>query len=342
MTPEQIHEAVKRARQRRAGARLPSPETDAFRLIHEASDGLPGLVVERFGSATIVHIRDMAWQAPDRLIPLLDALAKVSGQGPLRFVIDVKGRTTGAVRDAESALIEMASAHHAGWLAMPELVQFHEGGRTFEADLRDGFGEPLFTDMRGVRSDLEERWRGKRILNVFAYTCAFSVYLAQRNHVTNVDVSKRYLDVGRAWHGLNGLDASADFVVEDAFTFLEAARASKKRWDAVILDPPAQSHGKPGKSRAFNLRSDLGRLVELGCDVLAPEGELFVATNLRSLNADAFRRLVRGVVADWGLWVESSWNPQPDYPVSPADWHLKTALCVRRDATRYRGPLATR
>lgn len=342
MTPEQIHEAVVRARQRRAGARLPSPATDTYRLVHASADGLDGLVVERFGAATVVHLRDLAWQSPDRLLPLLDAMAKTVGAGPIRFVIDVKGRASGAVRDAEATLVETAAAHDAAWSAVGDSTPFVEGGYRFDADLRDGFGEPLFTDMRGVRTDLEARWRGKRILNVFAYTCAFSVYLARRNHVTNVDVSRRYLDVGRSWHTLNDLEGSAEFVVDDAFAFLESARASKKRWDAVILDPPAQSHGKPGKSRAFNLRSDLGRLVELGCDVLAPEGELFVATNLRALTSDAFRRLVRGVVADWGLWSETTWPPGPDFPVGAADWHLKTALCVRRDASRYRGPITRR
>jgi 23S rRNA G2069 N7-methylase RlmK/C1962 C5-methylase RlmI len=205
-----------------------------------------------------------------------------------------------------------------------------EYGRRFEISLHDGFSHGLFFDMRRVRADLAVRWQQRKVANLFAYTCSFSVYLAPSNEVVNVDVSKKYLDWGRRNHELNGLPTEGAFVARDAFEFLEIAKKRQHQWDAIIIDPPAYSRGKAGKSREFSLRKSLVPLIHEALDVLRPGGELFLSTNLAELEQHTFRSLVDRAAREHGSRLVKQWGPDIDYPAPAEEFHLKAALVVKR------------
>jgi 23S rRNA G2069 N7-methylase RlmK/C1962 C5-methylase RlmI len=204
-----------------------------------------------------------------------------------------------------------------------------EHDRRFLVRCDAGFSYGLFLDMRPVRRDLSERWRDRKIANLFAYTCGFGVALSSDNEVWNVDVSKPYLEWGERNYAINPGLQPGKFYRKDAFEFLEFAVERGFTYDAVILDPPVFSHGKKGVSRRFQIGDALEELVTLGLRALSDDGELFVSTNMESLPRKEFLRRVRATGEPLGYEHIKSWAPGPDYPVSENRFHLKTALLGR-------------
>jgi 23S rRNA G2069 N7-methylase RlmK/C1962 C5-methylase RlmI len=171
-------------------------------------------------------------------------------------------------------------------VAQPDAITVDEYGSRFEVRPHDGLSTGLFLDHREHRQALAAR-RPLRALNLFAYTCTFGIPLARAGaHVTNVDVSGRYLDWGRRNLALNGLAADAmRFLRRDAVAYLAAAaRKADERYDLVIVDPP--TFGAADRRRgiaAWRAVSDYPAVVRAAVDVLAPDGLVFAATNTREL-----------------------------------------------------------
>ena len=177
---------------------------------------------------------------------------------------------------------------------------------------RSGFSTGLFLDHREHRRALAER-EATRVLNLFAYTCGFSVPLAMAGaHVTNVDVSARYLDWGRRNHALNDVDASmVRYSRMDAQSYLAyATRHAHERFDLVVLDPPTFGSADARRGvRSWKATRDYPSLLEAAARVLRPGGAIFAATNAREL-ADS--RTLRDVVE--GALGRVSWEVLPPWP----------------------------
>jgi 23S rRNA G2069 N7-methylase RlmK/C1962 C5-methylase RlmI len=193
-----------------------------------------------------------------------------------------------------------------------------EGGLSFRVNLSDYLDTGLFPDRRLLRARIREETGGKRVLNLFAYTCSFSVCAAAGGAVSvdSVDLSRAYLDWGMLNFELNGFkgtsveprDLSAGtlafpqdavkkagvlppfrFIRGDVLRFLPEAKKAALRWDLIILDPPTFSNSK--KMRGFlDIRRDYRELTGLCLDLLAPGGKLIISVNARSfkLDEDAF------------------------------------------------------
>jgi 23S rRNA (cytosine1962-C5)-methyltransferase len=328
--PRQLHDRLVAAFARRQPLLQPSV-LDSFRLVHGAGDGLEGLAIDRYADGAVVHVRGAAWLHDDVAMGVGEVLQS-SGLRWLRAVADL-GRKERGERDASAERRFEEVARGGRLLGPPERVIALESGRRFSIRPREPFSPGLFVDMRGPRADLAARWRGRRVLNLFAYTCGFGVALADRNAVTNVDLSRRALLWGRESYALNGLDTPDDcFVQADVFEHVRGLIERGERFDAVILDPPVHSQGKGGRARNFSLRRDLGWLVERGLDLLDRDGELFVSTNYAELGAEAFRTLIVGVARDWDYWLERQWPAPVDFVSLPGTLHLKTALLRPRVA----------
>ena len=138
----------------------------------------------------------------------------------------------------------------------------------------------LFTDMRQVRHWLRPHWAGRRVLNLFAHTGAFSVAAAMglACEVETVDMSEHYLARARANFSLNGLDPIAySFAAEESFHALDRLRRAGRRFDIVVVDPPGFSHSDAGDWRG---EKDWPRLTAACLRVLEPGGWLVAASNL--------------------------------------------------------------
>jgi len=181
-----------------------------------------------------------------------------------------------------------------------------EGGLTFKVNLSDYLDTGLFLDRRAMRRMVGADSKGKRVLNLFAYTASFSVHAAKggASYTDSVDLSNTYLSWARDNFALNGFEAAL-MRQEDYFTgrtttgncphrliradvaaFLQTATAEKRRWDSIIVDPPAFSNSTMAHND-FDLRRDYTNLLGDCLALLAPKGKLWFSASARSFKADA-------------------------------------------------------
>jgi 23S rRNA (cytosine1962-C5)-methyltransferase len=157
----------------------------------------------------------------------------------------------------------------------------HEGGLRFLVNLEAYLDTGLFLDHRITRGMIRDRAKGKRFLNLFAYTGSFSVYAAAGGAASTltVDLSNTYLD----WAGrnlrLNGFRQRRHRLLRaDVFQFLQASAAEGERFDLIVLDPPSFSNSKAMRG-TLDVQRDQARLVNACLALLAPGGELFFSNN---------------------------------------------------------------
>ena len=172
-----------------------------------------------------------------------------------------------------------------------------EGNLKFRVNLSDYLDTGLFPDRRGIRALLGEEAAGRRTLNLFAYTCASSVYAAAGGaaSVDSVDISNTYLNWGEQNFTLNSLTGERGtagpfrFIRADVPRFLENAVKEGRKWDLIILDPPAFSNSKR-MAGTLDTRRDHPRLIARCLELLGPGGRLWF-----SAGTDRFR-LERGEI----------------------------------------------
>jgi 23S rRNA (cytosine1962-C5)-methyltransferase len=178
-----------------------------------------------------------------------------------------------------------------------------EQGLKFWVNLADRLDTGLFLDHRLTRARVREAARGKRFLNLFGYTGAFTVYAAAGGArlTTSVDLSNTYLDWTARNLALNSLDGPAHRLVRaDAVSWLTEAVASDARYELVVLDPPPFSTSK-GMRGTLDVQRDQVRILRDALQLLAPGGALYFSTNYRRFELDpraralgAFQELTPG------------------------------------------------
>ena len=168
-----------------------------------------------------------------------------------------------------------------------------EGGLRFEVNLTDYIDTGLFLDHRAMRRIVGERvasWgkRRVRVLNLFAYTGAFSVWAARAGaHVTTFDMSNTYLAWAQRNFEHNDLDPNQHvFVRADVTTRLEREVTLGRTYDLIVIDPPTFSRSKK-MERDFDIQRDHKSLLTTALSLLAPGGEVYFSTNLRTFTLDA-------------------------------------------------------
>ena len=163
-----------------------------------------------------------------------------------------------------------------------------EAGLRFEVNLEAYLDTGLFPDHRALRALVRERAAGRRTLNLFAYTGSFTVYAAAGGapESDTVDLSNTYVDWAARNFALNALDPRRHRLIRaDVIAWLEVARAEGRRYDLVVLDPPAFSNSS-AMSGALDIQRDHAGLIAAARALLAPGGELYFSTNLRSFRMD--------------------------------------------------------
>jgi 23S rRNA (cytosine1962-C5)-methyltransferase len=316
-------ELLLRARARRTALGLPSADTDCYRLLHGAGDGLEGLTVDVYGAWAVASLytdergpREEAW---------LDAAHALGLRG-----VYLKHRPRQANVLSETELRARAPERAVRGEDAPEAFHVRESGMVFEVRLGDGLSTGLFLDQRDNRCKLRELARDKRVLNLFAYTCAFGVAaaLGGARSTTNIDVARQVLERGKHNYALNGLSLDAhQFYARDVLETLPKLARRGERFDIVVLDPPSYASTKSGR---FNVERDYRRLVALALGVLAPGGVLLACTNHQRLREQDLAQAIRRAGAETGRTPELlEFVPPPaDHP-APAGRppHLKSAWC---------------
>ncbi len=213
-----------------------------------------------------------------------DATSHVlEGLGIERDRVHIKHR--GRQRDAEGGRAQYERASTRGRL---KIVQEHD--LRYEINLSDYLDVGLFLDHRPLRQMVRERCRSKRVLNLFAYTGAFSVCARAggASATTTVDMSGTYLDWYRRNLLLNGCDVDDDHraLQADCLQWLNQHPAEQDRYDIVVLDPPTFSNSKRMEADSFSIDRDAASLLAHAARWVSPGGELFFSTNARRFSLE--------------------------------------------------------
>jgi 23S rRNA (cytosine1962-C5)-methyltransferase len=301
-------------------------ETDAFRVIHGASDGWPGWYVERLGKFLLSQ-SEQPLRAEQR--EELARLTRIfSARGAYHKTLSRQVRRTTAAE---------ASPQLVWGEAAPERFEICENGIRFELGFNEGYSTGLFLDQRDNRRRFltghiaadfpQPSTLNYQLLNCFAYTCGFSVCAANAGaRTTSLDLSKKYLEWGRRNFTLNGLDPAAhDFIYGDAFDWLRRLAKKGRAFDAVALDPPTFSQSK--EHGVFRAEKDFGKLVAAALPLVRPGGVLFASTNAADWPPETFLADVeKAIHATRRKILQRHHVPQPpDFPISRAEpAYLKT------------------
>ncbi len=280
--------------------------SNCHRLVHGAADGFPGVTVDRYGPALLVeqHREDV------EISPLVAALSERFGATTPIF----------AKRRYSRAESERAGKQVAGDPMCPDLEVLEDGLR-FGVHLARGEHVGLFLDSRPARQAVRRLAEGRRVLNLFAYTCGFGVAAAAggARSTTNVDNKGSALEGGRRNYALNGLDADTrTFMKSDAIDNLNRSARGRGLFDLVIVDPPPRFRRRGG--RGFDARDGFGRLVARCLRVLAPGGLLIAGLNARAVDDAALEQHIAAgaTAADALLRPLEVIEPGVDFP-RPSD-----------------------
>ncbi len=301
------------------------PATNAYRLLTGEAEGLAGAVVERFGPVIFLQQRE----GERRSIPI----RKIANWYKQTFDVDavylkpfLKDRQK-KQRDIEAIL--NSSEPFAG-KPVEEEFSITESGIRYLIRPYDGYSVGLFLDQRGNRQRVKEMSGGGDMLNLFSYTCGFSVAAAMggANSTTSVDISKKSLEWGKRNFFANGLELDNHlFFRAAAWDFLKRADRQDRSYDLIVLDAPSFAHGLK-KSETFEFKRDLAELLRLCVRVLKKGGKLMLSTNNRQLTG----KWLRQTLAENTLGRKSRVIGNPKLPVDFAvdPDHAKT-LFVKYD-----------
>ncbi len=289
-----LDRAVRRAVEARYGlgrANHGERETTAFRLINEGGDALPGLAVDVYGDHLVAQLyadEGGIWDDPARRARVLDRLDAIGADG---IYLKIRPKQANTVVDTRRE--ELAPKLPVRGTAAPSSMVIREEGLGYLVRLDDGLSTGIFLDQRENRRRVRELSAGSSVVNLFAYTCAFSVAAAAGGawRTISVDASAAALDRGRENMEEAGLLETAEhtFIGDDVFTWLARAKARGDRHDLVLLDPPSYSSTK---KRRFVASSDYPELAAAALAVLRPGGRLLACANHRGISHAKFRKFL--------------------------------------------------
>jgi 23S rRNA (cytosine1962-C5)-methyltransferase len=301
-------------------------DTTAFRLVNGEGDGLPGLTVDRYQDHLMVQLFSTGWKPH---LPLVtDVLRQaLSPAGIYEKFRPQKTRELAADDSREYSRLLFGAA-------APGRIAVKENGLNFLVELERGLNTGLFLDQRRNRRDFMSRTRGKKVLNLFAYTGAFSVAAAAAGaeRVTSVDVSAPYLDWARENFGANRLNPKRhEFLVGDCFEVLGDLRRRGRTFDIILMDPP--SFSTTARSR-FTTRQGTSELVTAALPLLPSGGLLITSSNHQKVDLpDYLKELRRGALrAGCELKVILSAGQPEDFPFPvtfPEGRYLKYVIAAR-------------
>jgi len=278
-----------------------------YRLLFGEADGIPGVVVDRYGDYLAVQITTAGMELlKDALVAALVKVLKPAG---------IVMRNDGGVRELEGLTRYVELVHG----QVPDLVQIEEGDCRFEVSLSEGQKTGWFYDQAANRDQFMRYVDTKRVLDVCSYTGAWSVRAAKAGAaaVTAVDTSAQALEHLQANASLNRVDDRVETVRGDAFEVLRDLRAKREHFDVVVLDPPAFIKRKKDlKEGTLAYR----RLNEAALGLLQRDGILVTASCSFHMQGDQLLRTVQQSArhSDRSLQLLQHGQQGPDHPIHPA------------------------
>jgi 23S rRNA (cytosine1962-C5)-methyltransferase len=253
-------------------------ETDSFRLYDREVPGYP-LAIDFYGGRFCIHYfspsRDYLEAPPEVISEINQGLAQLFGTDPAAIFWRTRAK------NKETRQYEKIGDSKAFFTVL-------EYGVKFKVNLVDYLDTGLFLDHRETRQLVANASVGMRLLNLFAYTCSFSVQAAVKGaaFTKSVDMSNTYTAWGRDNFILNGLSPANNPVVRaDCLKFLDQEIASGIRYDRIVIDPPTISRSKK-MDQLFDIQVDYISLLTRALQLISEEGIIFFSTNSRKFLLD--------------------------------------------------------
>jgi len=278
-----------------------------YRLVFAESDGLPGLVVDRYGDYLAVQLSTAGMDLlRDDVIAALEKVLKPKG---------IVLRNDVPMREMEGLdrYVEVAAGQ------VPELVEVVEGDCRFQANLLGGQKTGWFYDQSANRQRMLPYVAGRKVLDLFSYAGAWGIRAVQAGaeSATCVDASASALELVQDNAALNNLQDQVSSLQGDAFAVMKGLRQSKQRFDVIVVDPPAFiKRRKDMKEGSLAYR----RINEAAMGLLSRDGLLISASCSFHMAEDRFLQTLQQAARhmDRNLQLLERGQQGPDHPVHPA------------------------
>ncbi|MHB2018315.1 MAG: class I SAM-dependent rRNA methyltransferase [Candidatus Xenobia bacterium] len=260
---------------------------DATRLVYGESDGLPGVIVDRYGSVLVCQwLTAGAERWRETITTILSGLPHVTS---------IYERSDADVRDREGLPSRTGLLHGP---TVPPLVEFTEGPYRFVVDVAQGHKTGFYLDQRDNREIVSPLCQGREVLNAFCYTGAFSVaaWHGGAKTVTSIDSAHEALRLAEHNLRLNG-HPTEGLVDGDVFAVLRQYRDAGRQFDLVLLDPPKFAHREAQVTKATRAYKDINWL---GMRLLRPSGLLVTFSCSGLVSEDLFQKVLFGASLDAG------------------------------------------
>jgi 23S rRNA (cytosine1962-C5)-methyltransferase len=294
--------------------------TDAVRLIHGESDGLPGMIVDRYGSCLAVQF--LSAGADTWRDTIADALVELTG------VNNIYERSDADVRELEGLAFRSGDLRG----KTPEVVFINESGIHFKVNILEGHKTGFYLDQRRNRQRVRPLAQGRDVLDCFCYTGGFSInaLAGGAKSVLSVDSSAAALELLRENVTLNSLPSDRLQTLEaDVFQALRKFRDGGRSFDLILLDPPKFAPTAAQVEKAARGYKDINLLA---FKLLRPGGILATFSCSGGVDAALFQKIVAGAALDAGVnaCVVETLSQDGDHPVAlnfPEGAYLKGLIC---------------
>lgn len=301
-------------------------QSDGCRLIHGESDGLPGVVVDRYADTLVAQFSSCGAERWKEVI--VEALLAQTGLTRLYERSDASVRSLEGLPEAT------------GWLqgAGDTGITITEHDWKLSLDVAEGHKTGFYLDQRDSRRKFAEQTRRlqfENVLNCYCYTGGFTVAALAGGaaHVTSIDSSGPAIERAKANVALNGFDAARTTMLDaDVNASLRQFHKEGRTFDAIVLDPPKFAPTVAHAERAARAYKDINRIA---LSVLAPGGVLFTYSCSGGISADLFHKIVASAGIDAGVdaFITERLGGAPDHPMTvnfPEGEYLKGLVLLRK------------
>lgn len=300
---------------------IDTSKTNAYRIINAESDGLPGLIVDRYADYLVCQFLSAGAEFHKKIIiDVLDDIFKPLG---IFERSDVDVRTKEDLQPVQGLLKGTLSE---------DFVEVRENGFKFLVDIKGGHKTGFYLDQRDNRKLISEFAKGKNVLNCFSYTGGFSVYAlaSGAEKVTQIESSLSALELANKNIERNGLSlTTVENINDDVFKVLRKFRDERKSFDLIILDPPKFTESASQIQQASRGYKDINLLA---LKLLNPGGILFTFSCSGHILSELFQKIVADAALDSGREVKiiKQLTQSSDHPVAlnfPEGLYLKGLVC---------------
>lgn len=294
---------------------------DAYRVVYAESDGLPGLIVDKYCNILVMQVLSAGaehWKSQ-----IVDSLIKQLDPTTIFERSDVEVRKLEGLPECTGVLYGKP----------PErIIEINENGLDFGIDVVTGQKTGFYLDQRSNRREILSFAEKKEVLNCFAYTGGFTIYALKANarHVTSIDSSADALDQAKLNVIRNKLPMeSTSWITGDVFQELRKFRDQDKKFDLIVLDPPKFAATQAQVAKASRGYKDINLLA---FKLLRKEGILFTFSCSGGITLDLFQKIVAGAALDAGANAQiiKYLTQDMDHPIAlnfPESAYLKGLIC---------------